>query len=93
VAQQGLADPEEAGAAASEYLRFFGLVALGWMWCRMVEAAQAKIAVGEDPEGFYADKIAVARFYFQKILPETAALGLSIMAGKKSLMALDEAAF
>ncbi|MCW5773931.1 MAG: acyl-CoA dehydrogenase C-terminal domain-containing protein [Rhodospirillaceae bacterium] len=93
VAQQGLADPEEAGAAASEYLRFFGLVSLGWMWCRMVKAAQAKIAADEDPEGFYADKLAVARFFFQKLLPETAALGLSIMAGKKPMMELKEAAF
>jgi alkylation response protein AidB-like acyl-CoA dehydrogenase len=93
VAQQGLADPEEAGAAASEYLRFFGLVALGWMWVRMAEAAQAKIVAGADPEGYYAAKLATARFFFNKVLPETAALGLSIMAGKKPLMELSEAAF
>lgn len=93
VAQQGLADPEEAGAAASEYLRFFGLVALGWMWCRMAKAAQQEIAAGQDPEGFYAAKISTARFFFQKVLPETAALGLSIMAGKKPLMEMQEAAF
>jgi hypothetical protein len=93
VAQQGMADPEEAGAAASEYLRFFGLVSLGWMWCRMAKAAQEKIAANADPEGYYAAKLATARFFFQKVLPETAALGLSIMAGKKPLMELNEAAF
>ena len=93
VAQQGLADPEEAGAAASEYLRFFGLVSLGWMWCRMAKVAQQKIAAGQDPEGFYAAKLSTARFFFAKVLPETAALGLSIMAGKKPLMELQEAAF
>ncbi|MGH7002390.1 MAG: acyl-CoA dehydrogenase C-terminal domain-containing protein, partial [Alphaproteobacteria bacterium] len=93
VAQQGLADPEEAGAAASEYLRFFGLVSLGWMWCRMVKAAQAKIAAEQDPDGFYAAKLSTARFFFQKLLPETASLGLSIMAGKKPMMELSEAAF
>jgi hypothetical protein len=93
VAQQGLADPEEAGAAASEYLRFFGLVALGWMWCRMAKVAHAKIAAKDDPEGFHAAKLATARFFFNKTLPETAALGLSIMAGKKPLMEMAEAAF
>jgi butyryl-CoA dehydrogenase len=91
LAQQGLADPEEAGAAASEYLRFFGLVAMAWMWCRMAEKALAKTAA--DAEGFYAAKLSLARFYMQKVLPETAALGLSIMAGKKPTMELAEANF
>ena len=36
--------PDNAGAAATDYLQLFGLVALGYMWCRMVEAAQAKLA-------------------------------------------------
>jgi hypothetical protein len=93
VAQQGLADPEEAGAAASEYLRFLGLVALAWMWCLMAKAALDKLAAGEDPEGFYAGKLATARFYMERVLPETAALGLSIMAGKKSVMTLEATAF
>jgi butyryl-CoA dehydrogenase len=91
VAQQGLADPEEAGAASSEYLRFFGHVALGWMWCRMAEAALKH--KGDDADGYYAAKLSLARFYFQRLFPETAALGLSIMAGKKPIMELAEAAF
>jgi alkylation response protein AidB-like acyl-CoA dehydrogenase len=93
IAQQGLADPEEAGAAASEYLRFFGLTALGWTWCLMAKAAHEKLAAGEDPDGFYSAKLATARFYFQRVLPETAALGLSIMSGKKPVMELQDASF
>ncbi len=93
IAQQGLSDPEETGAAASEYLRFFGLVALGWMWCRIAKIAAAKIAAQDDAEGFYAAKLATARFFMNRVLPETAALGLSIMAGKKPLMEMPAAAF
>jgi alkylation response protein AidB-like acyl-CoA dehydrogenase len=93
VAQQGLSDPEEAGAAASEYLRFFGLVALAWMWCRMAKVALSRIAAKDDPKGFHAAKLATARFYMNRVLPETAALGLSIMSGKKPLMEMAEAAF
>jgi hypothetical protein len=63
------------------------------MWCRMAKVAQEKIAAGQDTEGFYAAKLSTARFFFAKVLPETAALGLSIMAGKKPLMEMQEAAF
>src|SRR5439155_17306906 len=45
-----LAKPDNAGAAATDYLHLFGLVALGYMWCRMVEASQAKLAAGGPPE-------------------------------------------
>lgn len=91
LAQKGLADPEEAAAAASEYLRFFGLVAVGWMWARIAKAALDK--ADDDPAGFHAAKLDVARFYMKKVLPETAALGLSIQAGKKPLMAMADSAF
>ena len=40
IARRGEADPEEAGAAATDYLRLFGLVALGYMWCRMAKCAR-----------------------------------------------------
>ena len=75
LAQKGLTDSEEAGAAASDYLRFFGLVAVGWMWARIAKTALERAAPeksGGDPAGFYASKLDVARFYMKKVLPETA---------------------
>ena len=96
LAQKGLTDPEEAGAAASDYLRFFGLVAVGWMWARIAKTALERAAPeksGGDPAGFYASKLDVARFYMKKVLPETASLGLSIQAGKKPVMAMADSAF
>ncbi|HEY6353144.1 MAG TPA: acyl-CoA dehydrogenase C-terminal domain-containing protein, partial [Burkholderiaceae bacterium] len=42
---------------------------------------------------FYAAKLATARFYFAKLLPETAALIRSARAGLAPLMAMDEALF
>jgi hypothetical protein len=93
IAQAGLADPEEAGAAATEYLRLFGIVALGYLWARMAKLAAAKLASGTTEAGFYRTKLATAQFYFDRILPQSAALWLSIKAGKKSMMALAEADF
>ncbi len=87
LAQKGLADPDEAGAAASEYLRLFGLVAMGWMWARMAEAA-----MGRD-DAFHQAKIATARFYMTRVLPQSSALFAQIMAGGQAMMAFEEAAF
>ncbi|HYG86063.1 MAG TPA: acyl-CoA dehydrogenase C-terminal domain-containing protein [Azospirillum sp.] len=93
IAQKGLKDPEEAAAAATDYLRLFGLVALGWMWVRMVKAAKTKLAAGEGNAAFYDAKLKTARFYMTKLLPQTNALFITIMAGAKPLMELEDAAF
>ena len=93
VARRGLANPDEAGAASTDYLRLFGLTALAYMWARMAEVAQAKLGEGDDPEGFYGAKIATARFYMERVLPETGALFAQIMAGSTSIMDFEEAAF
>ncbi|MDH3228564.1 MAG: acyl-CoA dehydrogenase C-terminal domain-containing protein [Alphaproteobacteria bacterium] len=91
IAQQGLRDPEEAGAAASDYLRLFGLTALAFLWARMAAVALAK-AEG-DETGFYHAKLATARFYMARILPQTSGLFAAIMAGKKPLMDLEAELF
>jgi butyryl-CoA dehydrogenase len=91
IAQAGLANPNEAGAAATDYQRLFALVALGYMWCRMVEIALAK--KDEDSDGFYAAKVMTARFYFARLLPESNSLFTTLMAGSDSLMAMPADAF
>jgi alkylation response protein AidB-like acyl-CoA dehydrogenase len=91
VAQKGMADPDEAGAAASEYLRAFGLVAMGYLWARIAEIALTKLD-GEEAL-FYKGKLATARFYVARVLPETNALFANIAAGAKSLMELEAEAF
>jgi len=91
IAEKGMSDPEEAGAAATDYLRLFGLVALGFMWVRMAVIAVDKMG-GEDAE-FYQAKIVTARFFMQRILPQAGALLFTIKAGKAPLMDMAEAAF
>jgi alkylation response protein AidB-like acyl-CoA dehydrogenase len=91
VARRGMADPFEAGAAASDYLRLFGLTALAYCWARMAEIALAK----QDGEGaaFYRAKLVTARFFMQRILPQTSALSAQVLAGGKVLKEMEEAAF
>jgi alkylation response protein AidB-like acyl-CoA dehydrogenase len=91
LAQKGLADPEEAAAGASDYLRLFGLVAYAYMWARTAELSLGKTE-GEDA-AFYKGKLATARFFMTRLLPESSALAAQIGAGAKTLMALEAEAF
>jgi len=93
IAQKGLGDPEEAGAAASDYLRLFGVVALGFMWVRMAKVAADKLAAGGEDADFYRAKRTTANFYIERILPQAGALLYAIKAGKASMMSLEESAF
>lgn len=70
-------DPHAAGAAAVPFLRLIGHVALAWMWARMAAVALAQRA-GDDP--FYRAKLATARFYFERLLPETRSLAMVLAA-------------
>jgi hypothetical protein len=93
VAAAGLRDPEEIGAAAVDYLRLFGLVALGFMWARSAQVALAKLPTANGDARFYQAKLTTAQFYMERILPQAGALYGAIKAGKGSMMALDEAMF
>ncbi|MEZ5815401.1 MAG: acyl-CoA dehydrogenase C-terminal domain-containing protein [Alphaproteobacteria bacterium] len=93
IAQRGLKNPDEAGAASVDYLRQFALVALAFMWCRMVQAAQARLEAGAGDKEFYKSKIETARFFMARVLPESDARFKMVMAGADTLMKLDEAAF
>jgi alkylation response protein AidB-like acyl-CoA dehydrogenase len=94
IAQKSFSDPEEAGAASTDYLRMLGLVALGYMWVRMAKVAADKLpgAAGEDA-AFYQAKRTTAAFYVDRILPQVGGLLYAIKSGKASMMALEEAAF
>jgi hypothetical protein len=81
---------DEVGAAAVDYLRIVGHLCFAYFFARMAKIALEKKDSG-DP--FYTAKLATARFYFAKLLPETAGLIRSARAGVAPLMAMDEALF
>ncbi len=87
---KALGNADEVGAAATDYLRVCGHLVFAYFWARMAKIALAKKDSG-DP--FYTAKLHTARFYFAKLLPETAGLIRSARAGMAPLMAMDEALF
>ena len=93
IARKGLSDPEEAGAASSDYLRLLGLVAMAYLFAKAAKVAGMKKMMGQDPDGFYAAKLVTVRFFYERILPQVAGLFQAIKAGKTSMMELPEEAF
>ncbi len=92
--QNGMANPDNAGAASTDYMHLFGLVSLGYMWGMMAKTAQDRLAAGANgSSAFYEAKLATARFYMERLMPETSAHLARISAGADSMMALPEMAF
>lgn len=86
--QNAMAKPDNAGAGATDYMHMFGLVALGYMWARIAEAALAKPA-----SDVMKAKLVTARFFMERLLPETGAQLARIQSGAGSTMELPAEAF
>ena len=80
--------PDEAGANAVDYMRLFALTAVAFLFARAAE-----VSLPKGNEDFHRAKLATARFFMQKILPDTASLHARIMAGAGPVMEMDEAMF
>jgi len=91
--QNGVANPNHAGAAAYPYMTLMGVVTLGWMWLRMARASAAAIAAGQGDRAFHEAKLVTARFYAERILPDAGALRRKIEGGAEAVMALPIEAF
>ncbi|MDZ4370270.1 MAG: acyl-CoA dehydrogenase C-terminal domain-containing protein [Phenylobacterium sp.] len=90
--QNGLANPDNAGAASTDYLQLFGLTALAYMWALQAKAAQARIAAG-DTDPFYQTKLVIGRYYIERVLPETSSRLAKLKTGSELLMTLPAEAF
>ena len=91
--QNAMAKPDNAGAGATDYMHLFGLVALGFMWCKIVEASLAKLPEADGAAAYYNGKLTTARFFMDRMLPETATRLARIQAGAASTMELPDESF
>ncbi len=91
LAKASAKNPDEVGAAAYDYLRLMAFTAIGHMWAQSASVAVDK--VGGDNTGFYKTKLATARYYMQRVLPQTGALYATLTSGSGTLMALEAEAF
>jgi hypothetical protein len=91
--QNGMQNPDNVGAGAFSYMHLMGIVATGLMWLRMSIAAAKLAESGEGDTAFYEAKLVTARFFAERILPDSGALRRKIEAGSESIMALDPEMF
>jgi hypothetical protein len=92
---KAMRNADEVGAASVDYLRVAGHMVFSYFWARMAQVALAEIAKAQDaaqrPDPFYQAKLQTARFYFARLLPETAGLIRSARSGSAVLMDTDAA--
>ena len=80
LAGQAMEDAEVAGAVASAYLNLFAITTMAFMWCNMARYAL------DNPSAMSTTKLKTARYFMQKILPETHSYIAVIKAGKANIM-------
>ena len=86
--QNGIANPDEAGAASYPYMQIMGLVCLGYLWAMMARAAQGQLAENPVNTKLYENKLITARYFAERHLCETGALLKKVEAGSATLMAM-----
>ncbi len=90
--QNAMRNHEEAGGAASDFLRLFALTAMTYMWARIAKAALGGKEKASDAE-FYNAKLITGRFFIKRVLPQADALAAQIQAGVEPMMAMPAEAF
>jgi alkylation response protein AidB-like acyl-CoA dehydrogenase len=93
LAQNGMTDPNNAGAGAYPYMELMGVVSLGWMWLKMAAASQRALSEGAEDRPFHEAKLVTAQFYAQRELPMSTALRKKIEAGAEALMKIPAEVF
>jgi len=91
--QNGMQNPDHAGAASTPYMHLFGHVLIGLQWLEMAKVSVEQLDNGTTDPSFYENKIITGRYYMKKRMPETKALLAELEAGADDLMALDAANF
>lgn len=93
LAQNGMADPDNAGAGAYACMELMGLVTLGWMWLKIVQVSGPLAFNGSGERDFHEAKLVTARYFAERQLPLASGLRKQVEAGAETLMKLPEEAF
>ncbi|MCA0399982.1 MAG: acyl-CoA dehydrogenase C-terminal domain-containing protein [Proteobacteria bacterium] len=91
--QNAMMKPDNAGAGSTDYMHLFGVVALGYMWALQAKAVEEKLAAGEGEKSQLETKRLLARFYMERMMPETGTRLARITVGAETVMALPPEAF
>ncbi|MEQ1510044.1 MAG: acyl-CoA dehydrogenase [Sphingopyxis sp.] len=82
------ADIDDRLAGSVDFLHMLSGAVAGWQMCRQADAAAAMRHAGEGDSAFLSAKIATARFFIDRIVPEALGRKAGAMAGAAGLYAL-----
>jgi acyl-CoA dehydrogenase len=91
--QNAMAKPDNAGAGSYDYMHLFGLVALGYMWCKIAKAAMARKAADASQAAVMDAKLITGKFFMERMMPETASHLARISSGADTMMSMPAEAF
>lgn len=87
--EHGQKNPDNAVAAAHDFMHLMGTVTFGHIWAKMALVAQEKLADDATTDtDFYKSKILLAKFYANKHLPEAKGFQVKIMSGADVINAM-----
>jgi len=91
--QNAMSNPDNAGAGSTDYMHLMGLVALGFMWAQIAKVANDQLEAGNGNTAFLENKLITARYFMERIMPESSAHLSRISSGSEAMMALEAEAF
>ncbi|WP_310620977.1 acyl-CoA dehydrogenase C-terminal domain-containing protein [Flexibacterium corallicola] len=88
--QNGMKNPDNAGAGSTDYMHLMGLVSLGYMWNKIALVANTKLEAGAgEKEEFLKTKLTLGKFFMERLMPETSAHLARLSTGAETVMSLD----
>ncbi len=91
--ENGLKNPDDAGAASTDFLHLLALVSLAYMWGNLAKAAHEQLNGDGKNDPFYANKLKVGRYFLDRVFPDAAAHLAKLTSGSQAMMALEDEAF
>jgi len=90
--QNGMTNPNNAGAGSVDYMHMMGLSVFTYMWSMMAVTAAKAVAEGSNDE-FYSNKLLTGRYFIQRVLPMIDTHLARLKTGAEPVMALTAEAF
>ena len=90
--QNGMTNPDNAGAGSVDYMHMMGLTVFAYMWAQMAVISQKAIDDGSNEE-FYSSKLITGRYFTARMLPMVGAHLAKMKTGAGPVMALAAEAF
>ncbi len=86
IGAKAMSNPDEVNAACVDYLMYSGYVLYAFLFARSAKVSKVKLAAGTTEQAFYESKVYLSRFYFQRLLPRTASLAITMTSGVENLL-------